>query len=51
MIWSASALLHAAEETQALELACKQTGSPDVVLCLRHVARLCAQAQQMRRRR
>ncbi|AHI24276.1 DNA polymerase III subunit delta [Komagataeibacter xylinus] len=49
-IWSASALLHAAEETQALELACKQTGSPDVVLCLRHVARLCAQAQQMRRR-
>lgn len=49
--WSAAALLRAAEETQALELACKQTGSPDIVLCLRHVARLCAQAQQDRRRR
>mgnify|MGYP003362902942 FL=1 len=49
--WSAAALLRAAEETQALELACKQTGSPDIVLCLRYVARLCAQAQQDRRRR
>nr|WP_255673946.1 DNA polymerase III subunit delta [Komagataeibacter sp. FNDCF1] len=48
--WSAPALLRAATETQALELACKQTGSPDIVLALRHVARLCAQAQLAHRR-
>ena len=50
-LWSAPALLRAAGETQALELACKQTGSPDTVLTLRHVARLCSQAQQARRQR
>ncbi|WP_308720186.1 DNA polymerase III subunit delta [Komagataeibacter xylinus] len=49
--WSAAALLQAAQDTQALELACKQTGSPDIVLGLRHVARLCGLAQKARRRR
>ncbi|ATU73655.1 DNA polymerase III subunit delta [Gluconacetobacter sp. SXCC-1] len=50
-LWPADALLRAAQDTQTLELACRQTGSPDIVLCLRHVARLCGLAQQARRRR
>ncbi|POF63007.1 DNA polymerase III subunit delta [Novacetimonas maltaceti] len=50
-IWSADALMHAAVLTQQLELACKQTGSPDIVLCKRHVARLVAQARVLARQR
>ncbi|GAJ29987.1 DNA polymerase III subunit delta [Acidomonas methanolica] len=40
--WNGPALRRALAETQALELACKQTGSPDLVLCRRHVAMLSA---------
>ncbi|MBV1832660.1 DNA polymerase III subunit delta [Novacetimonas pomaceti] len=50
-LWSAPALMQAAEQTQQLELACKQTGSPDVVLCKRHIAQLTAQARIMARQR
>ena len=39
--WSLSALLQAAQATQALELACKQSGTPDELLCRRHLVRLC----------
>ena len=47
-LWSGAALAAAAEQTQALELACKQTGAPDQVLCRRHVAALAAQARARR---
>ena len=50
-IWDADALMQAATWTQQLELACKQTGSPDVVLCKRHIARLATQARIMARQR
>ncbi|AOX17411.1 DNA polymerase III subunit delta [Kozakia baliensis] len=40
--WNLSALRRACAETQALELACKQTGSPDLALCRRHLAILSA---------
>jgi len=46
--WSAPMLLRAAEQTQALELACKQTGSPDLALCRRHLASITAQARARR---
>lgn len=39
--WSFAALQRAAQATQELELACKRTGAPDVLLCSRHLARLC----------
>ncbi len=47
-LWDAAALLRAAEQTQALELACKQTGAPDLLLCRRHVAVLAGQARPRR---
>ncbi|GBR53561.1 DNA polymerase III subunit delta [Neokomagataea thailandica NBRC 106555] len=43
--WPIDALALAAERTQALELACKQSGMPDVVLCKRHLASLCRGGQ------
>ncbi|MBS1094409.1 DNA polymerase III subunit delta [Gluconobacter wancherniae] len=39
--WSVGALSRAADETQAYELACKQSGTPDMALCRRHIASLC----------
>ncbi|MCL1562449.1 DNA polymerase III subunit delta [Parasaccharibacter sp. TMW 2.1886] len=39
--WSQVALSQAAEATQELELACKQSGAPDDLLCRRHLVRLC----------
>lgn len=39
--WSPGALDLAARETQAFELACKQSASPDLALCRRHIASLC----------
>ena len=39
--WPFSSLSQAAQATQALELACKQSGAPDVLLCRRHLVRLC----------
>jgi DNA polymerase-3 subunit delta len=47
-LWTVSGLLRAAEQTQALELACKQTGAPDLVLCKRHLASLAGQARARR---
>ncbi|TPW35029.1 DNA polymerase III subunit delta [Oecophyllibacter saccharovorans] len=38
--WSGEGLQRAAAATQALELACKQSGAPDILLCQRHLARL-----------
>lgn len=40
--WPVTALAAALSRTQALELACKQTGSPDSALCRRHLAMLSA---------
>lgn len=39
--WPLAALALAARETQAFELACKQSASPDMALCRRHIASLC----------
>ncbi|MBS1097316.1 DNA polymerase III subunit delta [Gluconobacter sphaericus] len=39
--WPLAALNTAARETQAFELACKQSASPDMALCRRHIASLC----------
>ena len=50
-VWSLPALAEALRETQALELACKQTGAPDQLLCKRYVATLAARAAQAARRR
>ncbi len=50
-LWSAERLMDAAEQTQALEKDCKQTGSPDLALCRRHIARLAATASMLRRDR
>ncbi len=47
-LWSAAGLSRAAEQTQALELACKRTGAPDLVLCRRHFAAIAAQARARR---
>ena len=43
-LWNAAALAAAAAETNGLELACKRTGAPDLVLARRHVAMLAARA-------
>jgi DNA polymerase-3 subunit delta len=43
-LWSAASLFEAAAETSRLELACKRTGAPDLVLARRHVAVLAARA-------
>ena len=43
-LWSADALFEAATETSRLELACKRTGAPDLVLARRHVALLAGRA-------
>jgi DNA polymerase III subunit delta len=50
-LWTASRLMDAAEQTQRLELDCKQTGAPDLALCRRHIARLAATAMMLRRER
>ena len=47
-LWDAAALLRAADQTQALELACKQSGAPDLLLCRRHVAVIAGQARARR---
>lgn len=39
--WNSTALSRALRETQAFELACKQSGTPDIALCRRHIASLC----------
>lgn len=39
--WNSDALARAMRETQAFELACKQSGTPDIALCRRHIASLC----------
>ncbi len=49
-LWSLPALTKAVEETQALEYACKQTGSPDALLCRRYVSTLTARAAMQARR-
>ncbi|GBR45763.1 DNA polymerase III subunit delta [Acetobacter pomorum] len=49
-LWSLLALTKAVEETQALEYACKQTGSPDALLCRRYVSTLTARAAMQARR-
>ena len=43
-LWSAASLFEAAMETGRLELACKRTGAPDLVLARRHVALLAGRA-------
>ncbi|GBQ34921.1 DNA polymerase III subunit delta [Gluconacetobacter azotocaptans] len=50
-LWTADRLMDAAEQTQSLELACKQTGAPDLTLCRRHIARLAGTAMMLRRDR
>lgn len=49
-LWPLAALTQALEDTQALELACKQTGAPDQLLCKRYVATLAAKAARAARR-
>ncbi len=44
-LWDSGGLLRAAEQTQALELACKQSGAPDLLLCRRHLAVVAGQAR------
>ena len=50
-IWSADALFEAAAEASRLELNCKRTGAPDLVLARRHVAALAGRAAMLRNRR
>ncbi len=47
-LWDSATLLRAAEQTQALELACKQSGAPDLLLCRRHLAVIAGQARARR---
>lgn len=49
-LWPLAALTKAVQETQALELSCKQTGAPDALLCKRYVAGLAARAVLAARR-
>lgn len=49
-LWTLPALTQAVQETQALELSCKQTGAPDTLLCKRYVAGLAARAALAARR-
>lgn len=49
-LWPLPALTKAVQETQALELSCKQTGAPDALLCKRFVAGLAARAVLASRR-
>lgn len=49
-LWSLPALTEALKDTQALELACKQTGAPDQLLCKRYVATLTAKSARAARR-
>lgn len=44
-VWTADGLMRAADETLALERACKQTGAPDATLCRRHVAWIAGMAR------
>ena len=48
-LWSADGLFEAAVETNRLEMACKRTGAPDLVLARRHVALLAGRAAARRR--
>ena len=50
-LWSAASLFEAAVETNRLELACKRTGAPDLVLARRHVALLAGRAAARARSR
>lgn len=50
-LWSAGSLFEAAIETSRLELACKRTGAPDLVLARRHVALLAGRAAARARNR
>lgn len=43
-LWTVASLFEAAAETARLELACKRTGAPDLVLARRHVALLAGRA-------
>ena len=43
-LWTPALLFEAASETSRLELACKRTGAPDLVLARRHVASLAGRA-------
>ena len=43
-LWSVDGLFEAAAETSRLEMACKRTGAPDLVLARRHVAQLAGRA-------
>ena len=47
-LWNTESLMRAAEQTQALELSCKQTGAPDGALCRHHFATVAAQARARR---
>lgn len=49
-LWPLPALSDALQETQALELSCKQTGAPDQLLCKRYVATLCGKAARAAKR-
>jgi DNA polymerase-3 subunit delta len=49
-LWTLPALTHELAQWQALELACKQTGAPDLLLCRRQTAMLAAQAARQARR-
>ncbi|EHH67300.1 DNA polymerase III subunit delta [Gluconobacter morbifer] len=40
--WPLGSLERASRETQAFELACKQSGAPDLALCRRYIASLCS---------
>lgn len=50
-LWSPAALFEAAADTSRLELACKRTGAPDLVLARRHVAVLAGRAAARARSR
>lgn len=49
-LWPLADLEEAGRKTQALELACKQSGAPDVLLCQRHITVLAFRAASAARR-
>jgi DNA polymerase-3 subunit delta len=49
-LWSVASLERAASETNRVELACKQTGAPDLALCRNLVATVARQAAAVGRR-
>lgn len=50
-LWSLDLLSDAAHQTQAFELACKQTGAMDALLCRRHLSALASKAGSLARHR